>query len=232
MSRSTFVNRQSGMTQNARASFITKTYGHLFGAIAALIGIEYFLLQSEAAMNFAAKMTGSWWLVLGAYMIVSWIASMFAHKVENKPLQYFGLGLYVVSFAVILLPLLMYAVAVTGDGSLIFKAAMITISGTAGLSAVAFITRKNFSFLGGILMFGGILALILIACSFIFGLTLGIWFSIAMIGLMGISVLYTTSNIIHEYHEEMYVGAALALFSSIATLFWYVLQLLISLNND
>ena len=109
---------------------------------------------------------------------------------------------------------------------------MITISATGALSAIAFITRKNFSFLGSLLMYGGFIALGLIACSFLFGLSLGIWFSVGMVALMGVSILYTTSNIIHEYHEEMYVGAALALFSSIAMLFWYVLQIVISLSGD
>ena len=232
MARSVFT-QHSGMSTDGRASFISKTYGHLFLAIAALIGLEYILVNNERAVEFATTvMISNWYITLGAFMVISWIASMFAHKVENKPLQYIGLAMYVGGFAVMLLPLLLYAIAVTEDGSLIFKAAMITASATAGLSAIAFLTRKNFSFLKGIVMYGGVIALILIGCSAIFGLTLGIWFSVAMVGLMGISVLYTTSNIIHEYHEEMYVGAALALFASIATLFWYILQLVISFTGD
>ena len=232
MARSVFANQRSGMNTTARASFISKTYGHLFGAVAALIGIEYFLMNNDAAISFAQKMMGSWMLVLGAFMVVSWIASLFAHKVENKPLQYVGLGIYVAAEAIILLPLLLIAQQMTGDGQLIFNAAMITISSFAALTAIVFITRKNFSFLGSLVMYGGFLAFGLIACSFLFGLTLGIWFSVGMVGLMGICILYTTSNILHEYHEEMYVGAALALFASLATLFWYILQLVISLTGD
>lgn len=232
MSRSVLTNQHSSMNMNARASFISKTYGHLFGAVAALIGIEYVLMNNEAAIGFANKMMGSWMLVLGAFMVVSWMASMFAHKVENKPLQYIGLGIYVVAEAIILLPLLLIAQQATGDGQLIFNAAMITISAFAALTAIVFVTRKNFSFLGSLVMYGGFLALGLIACSFLFGLSLGIWFSVGMVGLMGICILYTTSNILHEYHEEMYVGAALTLFASLATLFWYVLQLVLSLSGD
>ena len=231
MARTVFA-QQGSMSSDARASFISKTYGHLFGAVAALIGIEYLLLNNETALNMASKMSGNWMLVLGAFMVVSWIATFFAHRVENKPMQYVGLGLYVVAEAVILLPLLVYVVYILEDTKLLFNAAMITLSAFGGLSAIAFLTRKNFSFLGGFLMFGGVIALILIGCSLIFGLSLGIWFSVAMVGLMGASILYTTSNIIHEYHEEMYVGAALALFASIATLFWYILQIMISLSGD
>ena len=43
------------------------------------------------------------------------------------------------------------------------------------------------------------------------------------------AVLYTTSNILHQYHPGQHVAAALALFSSIALLFWYVLQIVMSL---
>lgn len=220
------------MSANARASFISKTYGHLFGAIAALIAVEYVLLNNDQAREFGAKMMHNWMLVLGGFMVISWIASSFAHKVENKPMQYMGLGMYVVAEAIILLPLLLIAQHVTGDDKLIFNAAMITISAFSGLTAIVFVTRKNFSFLGSFIMYGGFIALGLIACSFIFGLSLGIWFSVGMVALMGGSILYTTSNILHEYHEEMYVGAALALFASIATLFWYILQLVISLSGD
>ena len=232
MSRSTFMNRQAGMSSNARASFISKTYGHLFGAVGALIGLEYFLLNNETALEFAGKMLGNWMLVLAAFVVVSWLGSMFANKVENKPLQYIGLGMYVVAEAVILLPMLLLAEHYTQDSKIIFNAAMITLSAFAGLSAIAFVTRKNFSFLGSALMYGGVLALILIVCSFAFGLSLGIWFSVGMVALAGMGVLYTTSNIIHEYHEDMYVGAALALFASLATMFWYILRILIAISGD
>jgi FtsH-binding integral membrane protein len=45
------------------------------------------------------------------------------------------------------------------------------------------------------------------------------------------SVLYTTSNILHKYNTSQHVAASLALFSSIALLFWYVLQIVMSLSN-
>ncbi|MCM8526381.1 MAG: Bax inhibitor-1 family protein [Lentisphaeraceae bacterium] len=232
MARSVFASQQSGMNTNARAAFISKTYGHLFGAVAALIGLEYYLLNNDAALEFAGKMMGNWMMVLGGFMLISWIASFFASKLENKPLQYIGLGMYVGAEALILLPLLLIAQQVTNDNRLIFNAAMITISAFGGLSAIAFITRKNFSFLKGVIMYGFVIALILICCNLFFGLSLGIWFSVAMVALAGCGVLYTTSNIIHEYHEEMYVGAAMALFASLATMFWYILRIVIAMTAD
>jgi FtsH-binding integral membrane protein len=77
-------------------------------------------------------------------------------------------------------------------------------------------------------VWGGILALIGIVASVIFGWHLGTWFSVAMIGFAGAAVLYDTSNIMHHYPEDKYVAASMALFASIALMFWYVLRLFMS----
>jgi hypothetical protein len=96
---------------------------------------------------------------------------------------------------------------------------------------VAHRTRKDFSFLRAILMWGGILALIAIAGGLVFGFQLGTWFSVLMIGFAGAAVLYDTSNIIHQYPEDRYVSAAMQLFASIALMFWYVLRLMMGSRN-
>ena len=75
---------------------------------------------------------------------------------------------------------------------------------------------------------GGILALVGIVASLLFGFEMGTWFSVAMIGFAGVAVLYDTSNILHHYPEDRYVGAALQLFASVALMFWYVLRLYLS----
>ena len=49
-----------------------------------------------------------------------------------------------------------------------------------------------------------------------------------MIGFAGAAVLYDTSNIMHHYPQDRYVAAAMALFASIALMFWYILQLFMS----
>ena len=64
------------------------------------------------------------------------------------------------------------------------------------------------------------LAFGLIVAAIIFGnfFTLGLWFSFAMVALLSGYILYYTSNVIHHYPTDKHVAAALALFSSIATL--------------
>jgi FtsH-binding integral membrane protein len=146
--------------------------------------------------------------------------------VESKPLQYLGLGGFVVLWALLFVPLL-YVAQVKAPGA-IQSAALVTMVGFAGLTAVAFISKKDFSFLGAILKWAGICALLMIVGGAIFGFHLGTFFSVAMVGLAGASILYDTSNFIHLFPEDRYVGASLELFASVALMFWYVLRIFIS----
>jgi FtsH-binding integral membrane protein len=139
--------------------------------------------------------------------------------------------LYVVAQAVIFVPML-YFVIWSGNGDLIPSAALITGVLFVGLTAIVLFTRKDFSFLRGILMFSGFAALALIVVSILMGFNLGVWFMGAMIALACGYILYDTSNVLHHYRIGQHVAAALALFAAVALLFWYVLQLLMSLRRD
>jgi FtsH-binding integral membrane protein len=210
-----------------RSDFIWRTYGHVAAAILLFAGIETYLFDSGLAQPMAESMLGvNWLLILGGFMVVGWLATHVAHTVQSKPLQYVALVGFVVAEAIIFLPLL--AIAMAMQPGIVESAVGVTLLGTAGLTAVAFITRKDFSFLRGILVWGGILALVGIVASVLFGFELGTWFSVAMIGFAGAAVLYDTSNILHHYPEDRYVAAALQLFASVALMFWYVLRLFMS----
>ena len=78
---------------------------------------------------------------------------------------------------------------------------------------------------------GFVAALVLIVAAVLFGLELGVWFSVAMIALAGASILYQTQTIIRRYPVEAHVGASVQLFASVMLLFWYVLRLVGQLRN-
>ena len=141
------------------------------------------------------------------------------------------LGIYVLTEALIFLPLLTFAHIIVGDPSLIPAAALITLITFGGLTTVVFFTKADFSFLRMYLWWGGIIALGLIAASIFLGFSMGIIFSGAMIALISGYILYDTSNVLHHYRTDQHVAAALALFASLAVLFWYVIQLLIALSG-
>lgn len=219
----------SQLDTDSRATFIMRTYVHLLGAILAFAGAEFVLFSTGLARPIAeAMMSVNWLVVLGGFMVVSWFASRAAATAESKAAQYGALAAFIVAEALIFVPLLYMAMFYTNDPDIIGKAAWVTLLGFAGLTAVAFTTRKDFSFLGGLLKWGMILALGGIVASVIFGFDLGIWFSVAMVGLAGAAILYDTSKVLNDYPEDRYVAAALQLFASVALMFWYVLRIFMS----
>lgn len=211
---------------DARAKFIVRTYNHLFGAIALFALLEIGLFTSGIAPAMAMAMSRMWFLVLGAFMVVGWLASRTAHTSTSLPAQYLALAGYVFVEAIIFVPML-YMAQVMAPGAL-QSAALTTFVGFAGLTAIAFVSKKDFSFLRTFIMWGGFVALMLIGVSMLFGFNLGTLFSVGMIGLSGAAILHDTSNVLREYPTDRYVGASLQLFASVALMFWYVLQLFIS----
>lgn len=221
--------------ESERANFIKKSYMHLAGAIGAFAIIETLLLKSGVADSFVGMLAGSkwsWLIVLGAFMLVSTVANNWAHSGVSREKQYMGLGLFVIAEAIIFMPLIYMALMRDPSGSLLQNAAVVTAALVGGLTFTAFSTKINFSFMGRFLMIGGFIAMGIIVAAIIFGFSLGLWFSGAMILFAAGSVLYSTSNIIHEYHTEQYVAASLSLFSSVGLLFWYILQFMMSMGDD
>lgn len=216
-------------SDSARASFLRKTYLHLAGAIVAFIALEGFLLTSGIAEPLVGLMLGgrwSWMIVLGGFMAVGWIAERFAQSHASVGTQYFGLALYVFAQGIVTLPLLYIAAYQMGDASLITQAGLYTLLIFTGLTGTVLITGKDFTFLRGALTIAGFAALGLVVASMIFGFTLGTVFAAAMVVLVSGYILFHTSNIVRNYPVGSHVAASLALFSSVALLFWYVLRIL------
>jgi len=216
-----------------RAIFIRRTYAHLAGAIAAFVGLEAVLLKSILAttmIKFISANQYGWLMILGAFIIAGWLARSLASNVRSVTAQYVGLACYVVAEAVIFIPIIYMAVYYSSP-KVLTNAAILTGLLFAGLTTVAFTTRKDFSFLRGILTIGGFVALGLIVCGTVFGFGLGLLFSVAMVGLASAAILYDTSKIIHHYPPDRYVAASLELFASVALLFWYVLRIIMSLSR-
>ena len=215
-----------------RAAFIRRTYSHLAVAILAFIGLEYYLVNAPFAAKLAMSMTGgySWLIVMGLFMAVGYMADKLARSENSEQMQYLGLGLFVIAEAIVFLPLLFIATMFGGAG-LIPSAGLMTLLLVGGITATVFITKKDFSFLKGVLTIGAFVAMGLIICSILFGFSLGLVFASVMVLFAGGCVLYTTSNILHHYAPNQHVAASLALFSSVALLFFYILQVLMSLSG-
>ncbi len=113
---------------------------------------------------------------------------------------------------------------------------MMAMGGTGviflGLSAYALTTRKDFSFMGGFLMVGILLAVVaMLANVFLQIPALSLALSSVVILIMSGFILYDTSRIIHG-GETNYIMATVSLYVSIYIIFVYLLALLGIFGGD
>ncbi len=215
-----------------RGEFIARVYGHIAVAFGLFLALETALFASGIAESMGKAIAGRpmmWMLLLGGVMIISNISSGLARN-ANPQTQLGGLALIAAAKAVMFAPFLYYISQQDDSSRVIASAGAVTVAGIVALSAVAYTTRKDLSFLRPITGFLMILALVAIVASLIFGFNLGLWFSVAMVGLAGARILHQTQDIIRRYPEDAYAAAALVLFSSYMLMFWYVLRIFSSRN--
>ncbi|GAB3276189.1 Bax inhibitor-1/YccA family protein [Parahaliea aestuarii] len=129
-------------------------------------------------------------------------------------------------------PLLNAYAAMPGGPALVMQA----LGGTAivffGLSAYALTTRKDFSFMGGFLMVGLIVAVVaMIANIFLAIPALALTINAVVIMIMSGLILFDTSRIIHG-GETNYIRATVSLYLNIYNLFVHLLSLLTALGGD
>ncbi|MEM7275687.1 MAG: Bax inhibitor-1 family protein [Actinomycetota bacterium] len=215
-----------------RSQFLVRVYQHLALAIVAFVAFEVLLFVTgiaETMYDFVVSTGGiAWLLILGGFTIVNAIASRSAHQLGNTQAQYGALFAMAAAQSLIFAPMLYYVFSPAVDGGTsVAAAAVVTLAGFAVLTVIAMTTRRDLSFLRPIVMWGFMIALGLIVAAVVFGFGLGLIFSIAMVGLAGASILYQTQQIVRQYPAWAYVGAAVSLFGSLMTMFWYVIQIFI-----
>ena len=129
-------------------------------------------------------------------------------------------------------PVISRYLGLPNGGEIVMQAMGATAAIFVGLSAYALTTKKDFSFMGGFLMVGILLAFLAgLAAIFVEIPALSLTVSAAFVLLMSGLILYETSNIIHG-GETNYVLATVTLFISIFNLFTSLLQLLGFMGGD
>ena len=129
-------------------------------------------------------------------------------------------------------PMLNNYLALSNGGELIMTA----LGGTGiiflGLSGYVLTTRKDFSFLGGMLVAGFMIALLMIVANIFLQIpALSLTISAAVIFIMSGFILYDTSRIIHG-GETNYLFATAALYLNIYNIFIHLLHILGALSGD
>ena len=223
---------------DVRVDFIRKTYTHLTASILGFAFVIAMLLQIPAVADpqtgICAKMLRmpfSYLIAMFGLMAVSWFCQKMVANNTSVGTQYAGLIIYTVAEAIFFTPMIWLAGLV--DRMAVPTAGAVTVVVFLGLTASVFMTKADFSFMRSALTIGTLGALAVGVCMIVFGAD-QMW----MLVLMGVFVvlscgyiLYHTSGVLHHYPVGMHVAAALALFASITTLFWYVLQLVMALSG-
>ncbi len=207
-----------------RADFMKRVYTRLVVGVAAFVLLEAFLFASGLAVAITQFVfSTSWLLILGGFMVVSWLSNSLTHRASSPGAEWGGYMLLVAANALIFAPMLVIAeLQVPGT---VGQAGQYAVAGFIVLSIIAHRSSRDFTWLGATLRWFGVLALVAIVLAVLTGASLGTWFSLAMIGFAGAAILYETQVILREMPPGRETMAAMALFSSLALLFWYVLRL-------
>ncbi len=222
-----FANTSTASVPVDQRGFLQKTYVNLMGAVVAFVALEIFFFQSGIALALAPLMTSNWLIVLGGFMLLGWLSHYFTSKHSSIKTQYIEMGVTVLLQALIFIPLLVYAVYFS-DISVLSNAVIVTLVIFGAMTAIVGYSGKDFSFMGPFLAILGIAALLAIVGSVLFSVSLGFYFSLAMVVFAAATVLYETSKVVHSYGPGEHVAAATGLFSSVALLFYYVISVLIN----
>ena len=203
-----------------RMTFVRKVYALFFAATLFAIGGVAIGLSFEPLLLFAFNHP---WLMFFAMIGGVFGAEAVRHVPGVNLAALFG---FTTLTGVVISPL-MYYVALTNPAS-IWQAGLLTVGIFGGLTLYVFVSRKDFSFMRGMLFTG---LIVLVVAGFANALIVGssaLGFAVAAAVLLLFSgyVLYDTSNIIRRYPTNEYVAAALSLYLDAFNIFLALIRLL------
>lgn len=187
------------------------------------------LVFSAVTAGISMAMNPPFIVYLGS-IIVSFIMLFVLNKKQNSaaalPLVFLFTGLMGFGLG----PLLNHYLGMANGGEIVMTALGMTALTFLGLSAYVMTSKKDFSFMGGFLSAGMIVALIAMVALFVlpmFGVQVGAMhmaFSAFIVLLMAGFILYDTSNIVNGHYTN-YIMATVSLYLNIYNLFVHMLAL-------
>jgi len=220
----TFQQQQQLSAKSQRLAFLRSVYLWLVGGFGVAAVGAFVLLATLPVM---APIIGSGQWFMWALFIAQMGAIIFAQSVSRKkPINILAFAIFTLISGYFLGLISLVYISTIGVGTVLAAAGM-----TAGdfllLSAIAFISKKDFSFLRnfilvgvGIFFFGGLIAAI-------FHLELlSLAFAAVAVIACSAKILYDTSNMLRTEDYSDPAGFALSLFVSLYNIFLSILRLL------
>ncbi len=208
---------------NVRAEFIRKVYNLFFVSLLVTVGVGWFATEPSALPGMIGLRPV---LLIGEFVCI--FALMFARRTTG--VNVFLLYLFAAIQGALLGPLLLmldrYAPGIPA------QAAVLTVATFGGLSLYAMQSRKDFSYLGGML-FVGLIALIVAGIVMIFVQSSLMSMVYSVIGILIFSgyVLYDTSLIMTKLAPDEAIAGAISLYLDLLNLFFMILNLLMEMNR-
>ncbi|MDQ1591059.1 MAG: modulator of FtsH protease [Pyrinomonadaceae bacterium] len=203
-----------------RMGFIRKVYALFFAATLFAIGGVALGLSFEPLLVFAFEHR----LIMFLMMIG---AVMGATAVRHVPVVNVLALFAFTTFTGLVISPLMYLVGRSNPAS-IWQAGVLTVGIFGGLTAYVFISKRDFSFLRGMLwtglivmILGGLLNVFIVGSS-----ALGFGLAAATLLLFAGFVLYDTSNIMRRYPTNEYIAGALDLYLDAFNIFLALIRIL------
>ncbi|GEN24563.1 Bax inhibitor-1/YccA family protein [Halomonas cupida] len=216
------VSHQATTQVAATNKVLRNTYGLLamtlvFSAIAAAAAVAMGVQQMNILVFF-----------IGAYGLM-----FLVHKTANSAMGLLATFAFTGFMGFTLGPILSAYLTLANGPQLIMTALGMTGLTFFGLSAVALITRKDFSFLANFMMAGAIVLVLAMVAALIFNIpTLSLMVSAGFVLFSSAAILYQTSEIVHRAGETNYILATITLYVSIYNLFVSLLSLLGIVSQD
>lgn len=227
-------------SSETRISFLQKVYGLFFaGVLSAAGGAMTALYAGNPVVlgkGVAVPPLVAFVMQHGIISIIIYFAAFFGlqavrHKPRVNVLALLGFtflsGLFIAP--ALFVATLMAKMGATLSANPVRDAFLLASAGFGGLTAYALTTKKDFSFLGGMLWMG----LLVLLGAMLIGIFVGsqvFHLAIASVGvlLFGAYVLYDTSRLLHSDEPITPIDAAISLYLDFLNIFLFLLQILSS----
>ena len=216
------VNRQTQTQVAATNKVLRNTYGLL------AMTLLFSAITAGAAVALGVQQMNILVFFIGAYGLM-----FLVHKTANSALGLLATFAFTGFMGFTLGPILSAYLTLSNGPELIMTALGMTGLTFLGLSAVALITRKDFSFLANFMMAGAIVLILAMVAALIFNIpSLSLMVSAGFVLFSSAAILYQTSEIVHRAGETNYILATITLYVSIYNLFISLLSLLGVVSQD
>ncbi|MFT6286684.1 MAG: modulator of FtsH protease [Alcanivorax sp.] len=194
-----------------------------------LLGMTLLFSGLTAGVSMAIGLPHGAALIL---MLVGFGLLFVVHKMADSSKGLIAIFAFTGVMGAALGPMLNHYMAMPGGPALVMQA----LGGTGvvffGLSAYALTTRKDFSYMGGFLMVGLLVAVVAMVANIFLNIpALSLTISAAMVMIMSGLILFDTSRIING-GETNYIRATVSLYLDIYNLFIHLLHLLTAFGGD